>query len=41
MQIEKIIEFELREPGLPSHTCIPTIGYFYEKKKYLRQLRNL
>ena len=31
--IEQIIESELRGPGLPSRTCTPTKGYFYDKAK--------
>ena len=31
--IKQIIEFEIREPGLPGRTCIPRTGYFYDKTK--------
>ena len=40
MLIEQIIEFELRGPGAPGHTCTPKAGYFHDKtkisKEYLR-----
>ena len=35
MLIEQIVEFELRRPGPPGHTCRPTpiTGYFHDKTK--------
>ena len=33
MLIEQIIVFELKEPGPPGLTCIPTAGYFHDKTK--------
>ena len=33
MLIEQIIECELREPGLPSRSCTPKTGYFYDETK--------
>ena len=33
MLLEQIIEFELRGPGPPGCTCIPTTGYFHNKTK--------
>ena len=33
MLIDKIIEFELRRPGLPRRTCTHKPGYFHDKTK--------
>ena len=33
MLIEQFIEFELRGPGPPGHTCTPITGKFYYKTK--------
>ena len=33
MLIERIIEFELRGPGPPGHSCTPITVYFYDKTK--------
>ena len=38
MHIERIIEFELRKPGSPDHTCTvtPKTGYLHYKAKNLQ-----
>ena len=33
MLIEKIIELQLRGPGLPDQTCTPITGYFHDRTK--------
>ena len=38
MLIEQIIEFELKKPGPPDHTCTPTTGYSVTKQKSLRKI---
>ena len=37
MLIEQIIEFKLREPGLPGCTCTLIIGYFHDKTKVSKE----
>ena len=33
MLTAQVTEFELRGPGPPGCTCIPTAGYFHDKTK--------
>ena len=33
MLIERIVELQLRGPGLPGRTCTPITGYFHDKTK--------
>ena len=37
MLIEQIIELQLRGPGPPDQTCIPTTGYFHDKTKIFKE----
>ena len=37
MLIKQIIEFELRGPEPPSHTCTPITAYFYDKAKIFEE----
>ena len=37
MIIKQIIEFKLRGPGPPGHTCTPTTGYFQDKTKISKE----
>ena len=37
MLIEQIIEFGLKGPGPPGHTCTTTTGYFQKKQKFLNE----
>ena len=38
MLIKQIIEFELRGPGPTRRTCTLKNGYFFDKKKYPKQI---
>ena len=37
MLIEQIIQFELKRPGFPGRTCIPTTSYLYDKAKITKE----